>query len=489
MNGFTKLVSARLKTPVAGPHPDPDMLAGFAENALRDSERKQLLQHLGDCSDCREIVYLAMPDFVEAQKVLYFSKPRWGFVTRYGMVAAAVVVAGAVSFVSLKKTPQPAASPSVKVATSKVPAEVDQMRRDEGADQNEKIEQYAYNQPKQLAPLKHMTAKPDAKLSFEDSGQVRVGSPSAPMPNAEAQNLRAEERSVTAVPAQAAASPAPIAKSAAVAGKDEPQAGYFDALSAAKQGIAGNLGGVVVDRTGASVANAKISTRGPAGSRALTSDSEGRFDFNQLTPGSYSVRAQAPGFKTTEVQQVEVAENKAANLKLTLDVGATSEAVEVTGAPAMPQALSSNAIVNEQVSLDRMQTAKVIERKGKSSLGNVAALSAMPMAQWTLSPEGKLQRSLDGGKNWQLLTSAPGGSFRALSASGADIWVGGNGGTLLHSTDSGVTWTPVHVAAGGQRLTADVSHIDFTDSTNGAVTAATREVWTTSDGGKTWTRK
>src|SRR5690348_15668608 len=76
VNAFSKLVSGRLKAQTVGPHPGPEVLAAFAENALPDAERAQLLQHLGDCSDCRDVVYLAMPESDGAQKVLSFPRHR-----------------------------------------------------------------------------------------------------------------------------------------------------------------------------------------------------------------------------------------------------------------------------------------------------------------------------------------------------------------------------------------------------------------------------
>ena len=66
MGVLGKLVSGRLQAQAAGPHPDPDVLAAFAENALLQAERAQLLQHLGACHNCREILYLAAPDSAAA---------------------------------------------------------------------------------------------------------------------------------------------------------------------------------------------------------------------------------------------------------------------------------------------------------------------------------------------------------------------------------------------------------------------------------------
>ncbi len=70
MDQIAKLVSGRLKAQSAGPHPGPDLLAAFAENALQNEEREKLLEHVGACSDCRQILYLSLPESAEAQRIL-----------------------------------------------------------------------------------------------------------------------------------------------------------------------------------------------------------------------------------------------------------------------------------------------------------------------------------------------------------------------------------------------------------------------------------
>src|ERR1041385_8229543 len=140
VNAFTKLVSGRLKAHAAGPHPDPDMLAAFAENASPDRERTQLLQHLGACGECREIVFLATPEPAEVQQVLSFPAHRFRFAMRYAGLAASLVVAGGLSVYFLTKPlgrNASLASPkmgSEKVATEKLPPELDKMQVDGKAD-------------------------------------------------------------------------------------------------------------------------------------------------------------------------------------------------------------------------------------------------------------------------------------------------------------------------------------------------------------------
>jgi hypothetical protein len=102
---------------------------------------------------------------------------------------------------------------------------------------------------------------------------------------------------------------------------------------------------------------------------------------------------------------------------------------------------------------------------------------------WSLSPNGDVQRSIDSGRTWQSLPVA-GSPFRAINALGNDIWVGGNAGALYHSADAGQSWTKISPVS-----TDDVTHIEFSDAQNGLLNTANGDIWTTSDGGRSWHSK
>src|ERR1700758_4633344 len=58
-----RLRAARPTPEVLGQtHPDADVLAAFAEQALPAPERDDVLQHLAMCGDCRDVVALAFPE-------------------------------------------------------------------------------------------------------------------------------------------------------------------------------------------------------------------------------------------------------------------------------------------------------------------------------------------------------------------------------------------------------------------------------------------
>jgi putative zinc finger protein len=96
MDQISKLIRRRMQ---AAPdqetnHPDPDLLAAFAEKALAKTDRVQVLEHLAQCSDCRDIVSLATPEFETTAAVTVTSSSGWlsGSVLRWGALAASVAV-------------------------------------------------------------------------------------------------------------------------------------------------------------------------------------------------------------------------------------------------------------------------------------------------------------------------------------------------------------------------------------------------------------
>jgi hypothetical protein len=135
---------------------------------------------------------------------------------------------------------------------------------------------------------------------------------------------------------------------------------------------------------------------------------------------------------------------------------------------AAPAASSAN-----QVSAARFSSEEIAKDKKAES----------PVS-WSLSPKGDVQHSLDFGKTWQIVPVADGSAFRAISSVGNDVWVGGNAGALYHSGDAGQSWEKVAPVS-----TDDITHIEFSDPQNGLLNTATGQVWSTSDGGRSWHSK
>src|SRR6267142_1313822 len=102
-------------------------------------------------------------------------------------------------------------------------------------------------------------------------------------------------------------------------------------LCAQESAVKGSLEGVVVDASGGSVPGAQVALDGPEGSKTTVTDNQGNFSFPLLIPGRYNVKVQKQGFKAVTMTAIEVLTNRVSSLRPTLETGAITETVEVTG--------------------------------------------------------------------------------------------------------------------------------------------------------------
>jgi hypothetical protein len=97
---ISKIVGQRLAA-IARPedHPDANLLGAFAERALGNRERAQVLEHLSRCMSCREVVSLSSMPSERAQIVSVASGPGWLSwpILRWGVVACVVTVGAVVA--------------------------------------------------------------------------------------------------------------------------------------------------------------------------------------------------------------------------------------------------------------------------------------------------------------------------------------------------------------------------------------------------------
>jgi photosystem II stability/assembly factor-like uncharacterized protein len=114
--------------------------------------------------------------------------------------------------------------------------------------------------------------------------------------------------------------------------------------------------------------------------------------------------------------------------------------------------------------------------------------TALPSALWTISPDGKIQRSADGGKSWENVGVDDKVEFRAVQSNGKEIWAGGTGGALYNSSDGGATWTRVRLALGSLPSTEAIVSINCSSSDPQHITVKTASglKWISDDGGEHW---
>ncbi len=92
----------------------------------------------------------------------------------------------------------------------------------------------------------------------------------------------------------------------------------------------GMIGGTVTDATGAAVPGATVTVSGQTGVRTETTNENGVFRIDNLTPGTYSAKVESPGFKTAVANNITVNVGRESTLNLKLEPGELSATVDVT---------------------------------------------------------------------------------------------------------------------------------------------------------------
>jgi len=199
------------------------------------------------------------------------------------------------------------------------------------------------------------------------------------------------------------------------------------ACAAWSQNTTGSLSGTVTDPAGAVVAAAKVEilNQGTGVITQLTSNDAGFYKAAFLIPGKYTVRVQAPGFRTFEEKDVEVELAREPVVNAALTVGSVGETVEVTGSstPLLTtdtSQLSANVQADSVVALPGLQGS--IDRMALTSPGVVYGFGNINSNGLVFSANGQRARSnnflLDGQDNNDPTIAGPAYFFTNLEAIG-----------------------------------------------------------------------
>jgi hypothetical protein len=121
---------------------------------------------------------------------------------------------------------------------------------------------------------------------------------------------------------------------------------------AAAQAVTGTLLGNVTDSSGGAVPGVTVTATeaGTSVSRSTVTNEAGRYIFSSLVNGRYTVTAELQGFKKVIHQNIKVDVNTTIRVDMVLEVGAMTEAVQVTAETPVLQT-------------DRTDTGRIIESK------------------------------------------------------------------------------------------------------------------------------
>ena len=107
----------------------------------------------------------------------------------------------------------------------------------------------------------------------------------------------------------------------------------FCSLPMFSQASQGTIQGAVLDQSGGAVSGATVTVTDPARgvTRTLVTDSAGEYVANNLTPSTYTVRAEAKGFQAIEHPGVMVEVGQNIRVDLVVQPGQQNQTITVTG--------------------------------------------------------------------------------------------------------------------------------------------------------------
>jgi hypothetical protein len=128
------------------------------------------------------------------------------------------------------------------------------------------------------------------------------------------------------------------------------------------QAVFGSIIGTVTDPQGNAVAGAKVTVTSVTKSTAfqtITNES-GNYSVTHLIPDTYKVHVEAAGFKAYDVPNVSVSADSSASIDASMQVGAVTQTVEVTG--DVPQLQTDRADVDMEFSEKYVEDLPVLNR-------------------------------------------------------------------------------------------------------------------------------
>jgi hypothetical protein len=450
----------------AGQHLDAERLGAFAEGATSKREREEMLAHMAECAECRELVFLMQRSDVAVERPpAQIRTDGWWQRRLMPLAVAGAALACGLTASVFVRSHRAAQEDRAKVAIVQAP----QADNASGAGNSSELapgkKPGGTRSPKVVPESRATVPLSSGKTLGATHGALNgaIGGP-IPRPDVELHApIRAASPASGLAPSVGAALPAAMPAESA----DQKATEAAPALPVASTPFNtrknamriehdrgpdnefSEVSGIVSDASGAVVSGATVSVRNPQGAtaREMKTGVDGRFAIADLPAGHYELSVAAPGFERTS-EQIDLKPRDLALLNSVLQVGASTETVAVMASPGTletSQAEVSAAIAGAVIKLPGQAPALSTATNGKQMLSVDAA--------------GKLFLSTNAGKSWKkvkpqwqgkvatiVLTPAvdSGGSIAGLAAEAARS-------IFELTTESGTVWVSADGAHWRQR--------------------------------------
>jgi hypothetical protein len=415
-------------------HPSADTLVAFTEQGLRGSENQRVLSHLAACPACRQTVSLA----TSVEPISPVALPsrsqgsRFPVALRWASAAAALAVAIGVGVLSYEHQNRPTFT---AVSASQSEAKSVATPAPPGIEQNSEVAETQTKAQAERKSVKPRTANSQARMMADASRRT-----------VEPQLKRS-------------------------------QGGVLGSLVAGSRPTTTLARPNVTDGFMASNAVAPPLPPAPVDAKASTVSDIGA--AGAVVGGAAAPSAAAPSAAAQPVVKAR------SNVQLE----AASKAAKVEGSSYNGTTRAS--LQQRPASLAEMKAVAPSAIGGPVRKGTIHGFA--PIAHWTISSNGKLQRESGDGR-FTSIEPAPGVSIRAVAAQGIEVWAAGaqpdlsakqwqQRPVLFHSSDAGESWAKID---GPWQSPINALSLDGAN----ALTVTTPDgSWTTLNGGKIWTKK
>jgi hypothetical protein len=478
-------------------HPDADTITAYAEQSLPTAERQTLVAHLAVCESCREVLFLSQPETELATQAAIKPAPvsawRRLFTPAFGL--AATVAAMAIIAVLVLQLPHQAVQQQASVqhdqqttapqAASTEGVQAQPTQTAQVANTTAQLSQSSGNQASENEPREARTSKTAANAAGLDLVQsARAKASLSRQASDKSADMKVVGRNI-APPPPVPAKAAPVL-TAGLMKKDYVNTNFF----------ANGSETVILAGQSSNDAPSAPQPQTAAASRPFSYGNDKITNFSDIpanAAGKSNVRLLTPTPAPSERLSCPLCSKVAQATAHTLHLHAVAPVLRAStlgnsalGGPGM----FSNT-------LEKNQSAEVSAAPKKAeggSLANSDSFSSRALAGSTFSYSadspatlwkvagGRLIKS-SGQSQWEDAYPAVSIEFSFVSARGKDVWAGGSHATLIHSHDSGATWETVKL---GDSASGTVMSI-IAGALNVQVKTSDNQLWSSTDGGKTWT--